>query len=183
MKRPPIRVTIALDEDLLQLIEKTSKEMKISKSELLRRAITFYCENPALAESKKIRFYLDMLPSGEHIILDVEHWVLFLKLLEELPDQDEFWDDCKAVAISHAEQLSHKVRTPQELLERLEACNFFKLIKNAETDFTLLLGSEVTKKFVRRLVEDFFQSMGFKIEIKEDLAKLRVKVIKSKVSL
>ncbi|MEM2989665.1 MAG: ribbon-helix-helix protein, CopG family [Halobacteria archaeon] len=181
MKRPPARVTIALNEELVQLIEKISREMKISKSELLRRALMFYCENRALAESQKIRFYLDMLPSGEHIILDVDHWLLFLRFLGGLPDDDKFWEDCKAVARSHAEQLSHKVRTPLELLERLEACNFFKLIKNSETDFTLLLGSEVTKKFVKRLLEDFFYSMGFQIVIKEDLAKLRLKVLKKAI--
>ncbi len=180
MKRPPARVTIALDKDLEELIGKISEEMKVSKSELMRRAILFYAENRELAENQKIRFYIDMLPSGEHIIIDVEHWLLFLKLLEGLPDNDRFWEDCKSVARSHAEQLSQKVKTPVELLERLEACNFFKLIKNSETDFTLLLGSELTKKFVKTLLKDFFTSMGFKIEIREDLAKLRIKVIKSR---
>jgi len=74
----PIRVTVALDKETNNLIEKMIEEMKVSRSELIRRALRFYYENKALTDvsvRKKLNFYMDMLLSSEHIILDVDHWL------------------------------------------------------------------------------------------------------------
>ncbi len=62
------------------------------------------------------------------------------------------------------------------MLARLEACNFYRLIKNAPNDFTLVSVSEVSKDFIRIFLEDYFAAMGVKAEIKENLTKLRVTV-------
>ncbi len=55
--------------------------------------------------------------------------------------------------------------------------NFFKISKTSKNEFTLVLGSDVPKKFVKTELEEIFAGMGLKVEIKEDLAKLRVKVL------
>jgi hypothetical protein len=65
------------------------------------------------------------------------------------------------------------------LLERLEACNFFKISKDSEDRFTLLLDSNVPKKFIRILLDEILTGMGYKAEIKEDFAKLRLKVTRT----
>ncbi|MFQ5999940.1 MAG: ribbon-helix-helix protein, CopG family [Candidatus Bathyarchaeia archaeon] len=175
----PVRITVAFDEEASVLLEKMKKEMRLSRSELMRQALRFYHENKAIADismRKKLYSYMDMLLCGEHVILDVDHWLLLLNLIETSPEKDKFWEDCKEVARSHAEQLAGKVRTVQDLLERLEACNFYRVNKDSESDFTLVLFSEIHKKFVKTFLEGVFAGMGFKAEVKEDLAKLRVKV-------
>ena len=78
------------------------------------------------------------------------------------------------MAKSHAEQLRSKVRSPEDLFERLEVCNFFKMAKNSQKDFTLVLASETAKKFIRIFVEEFLSSMGINAELKENVAKIRV---------
>ena len=50
------------------------------------------------------------------------------------------------------------------------------MTKNSKNDFTLVLGSELPKTFVRIFLEEYFAGMGVKAEIKENLAKLRVTV-------
>jgi len=175
----PIRITIALDNETNALMEKMKNETKASQSELLRDALRFYYENRNIADvsvRSKIDFYLDMLLSGEHVILDVDHWLLFLNLVESSPEKEEFWEKCREVARSHAEQLRHKVCSLEDLLERLEACNFFRITKNSDNDFTLVLGSEITRKFVRTFIEEFLSVMGLKAEIKENIAKIRIEV-------
>jgi hypothetical protein len=102
---------------------------------------------------------------------------MFLKLVEGSEQAEKFWEDHKKVAESHGEHLTPKVKTPEDFLKRLEACNFFKLSKNSDREFTLILYSDITKKFVKTLVEDVLVEMGHNIEIKEDLAKLRLKVL------
>jgi hypothetical protein len=175
----PTRITVAFDQSTANLLEKISKEAGLSQSEIMRRALRFYYENRVLENAvtrKKIYTYMNLLLSGEHVILDVDHWLLFLKLVESCPSGEEFWAEHRDVARSHTEQLKTKVLTVEELLARLEACNFFRITKDSENDFTLVLGSELPKKFVKIFLEEYFAGMGVKAEIKENLAKLRVTV-------
>ena len=182
--KEPIRVTIALDSETNALFEKMKKEMKFSQSELVRQALRFYYENRGLTDvsvRNKIGFYVDMLPSGEHVILDVDHWLLLLNLLESSPEKELFWEKHREVARSHAEQLINKVSSLEELLNRLEACNFFRLTKNRENDFTLVLGAEVTRRFVKSFIEEFLSVRGVKAEITEDIAKIRIKLVSDSI--
>jgi hypothetical protein len=179
MIKNPTRITVAFDQSTANLLEKISREAALSQSEIMRRALRFYNENRALedvAARKKVYAYMDLLFSGEHVILDVDHWLLFLRLIESSPEQEKFWSEHRSVARSHSEQLKNKVHTVEELLARLETCNFFRMTKNSEKDFTLILGSELPKKFVRIFIEEFFSAMGIKAEIKENLAKISVTV-------
>jgi hypothetical protein len=150
------RVTIALNKDT---------------SELLRNALWFYSKYKDLISihgSKKINTYVEMLSEGEHIILDVDLWLLFLKFIETSPESEKFWEECRLVAKSHGEQLSQKIKSVREFLERIEACNFFKISKSSESEF----------KFVRTFLEDVLTGLGYKAEVREDFTKLRVRVLK-----
>lgn len=175
----PTRVTVAFDKTTADLLERISTEANASQSEIMRRAIKFYNENKAIedaATQKKIHSYMDMLLNGEHIILDVDHWLMFLRLINSSPERDKFWSEHKEVARAHWEQLKTKVRTPEEMLLRLEICNFYRLTKNAPNDYTLVLVSVDTKEFIKIFLEEYFAAMGVKAEIKENLTKLKVTI-------
>jgi hypothetical protein len=175
----PTRITVAFDKTTADLLEKISTEAQVSQSEVMRRALKFYNENKLLEDSatkKKILAYIDMLLNGEHIILDVDHWLMFLQLISTSPEQEKFWSHHKEVARAHWEQLKTKVHSPEEMLTRLEICNFYRLTKNAPNDYTLVLVSETSKDFIRIFLEEYFAAMGVKAEIKENLTKLRVLV-------
>ncbi|MCW3996810.1 MAG: ribbon-helix-helix protein, CopG family [Candidatus Bathyarchaeota archaeon] len=173
----PTRITVAFDKSTADLLEKISTEAQLSQSEVMRRALKFYSENKALEDpaiKKKFHAYLAMLPTGEHIIVDVDHWLMFLRLIATSPDKERFWSEHRDVARAHWEQLKNTVHSSEDLLFRLEACNFFRLTKNAPNDFTLVLVSELSKDFIRIFLEEYFEAMGVKAEIKENLTKLRV---------
>ena len=154
----PIRVTVALDEER-------------SQSETVRRALKFYYEFRELEryEWEKIVTYVEML--SEHVILD--HWVTFLKFIELHPESERFWDIHREVAKAHAEEFMGK--DVRYVLERLEACNFFR-INQKDSEFTLILNKEETKMFVRMFLEEVLKGMGYRFEIKEDLMKIRLKL-------
>ncbi len=173
------RITAALDRETSDLLEKESKEATLSQSEVIRRALRFYHENKKITNvslQKKIYTYLDMLLSGEHVILDVSHFLLFLNLIESSPMKETFWKECGEVARTHAEQFKSKVLSPKDLLGRLEACNLFRMNIDSENEFTLILLSEASRQFIKTLVEEIFKSMGYQTEIRLDLAKIRLKV-------
>jgi len=172
----PTRVTIALDEETARLFEKLKGEERASQSGLFRRALKFYAayKDMLQGEDQRIKTYLDMLSEGEHLIIDMDHWLLFMKYLEGV---EEFWKDHHEIAKSHGEQLPGKTRTPEELLRRLEACNFYKLKKDSENEYTLMMGSERNNRFIKVFLEEVLAGMGHKAEIKEDLTKLRIRII------
>jgi hypothetical protein len=173
----PTRVTVAFDKPTADMLEKLSTDADVSQSEIMRRAIKFYSENKTLDDpvsKKKIHSYIDMLLSGEHVIIDVDHWLMFLRLIESSPQKEQFWKEHRDLARTHWEQLKGKVHSTEDMLVRLEACNFYRLIKNAPNDFTLVLVSEISRDFIKIFLEEYFAAMGVKVEIKENLTKLRV---------
>jgi hypothetical protein len=179
MAKNPTRITVAFDQATANLLEKISLDTDVSQSEVMRRAIKFYSENKALQDPstrKKAYAYMDLLLDGEHVILDVDHWLLFLRLIESSPEKEKFWAEHREVARSHKDQLKSKVLTAEELLTRLEMCNFYRMTKNSAKDFTLIFGSELPRQFVKVFLEEYFAAMNIKAEIRENLTKLNVTV-------
>lgn len=177
MKGSKKRITVALDEETIDSLDKMVSDNG-SRSEVVRRAIKFYLESRDIRKhgTDRLDTYLEMLSEGEHVILDIDRWLLFLDLLESSDEKERFWKKAKKVAESHADQLESKIDTFEDLLVRLEICNFYNLNKVSENEYTLIVGSENARKFVKRLIEDFSESMGFDVEVSEDIGKLRAKV-------
>ncbi|UOY10389.1 hypothetical protein MU439_01800 [Methanonatronarchaeum sp. AMET6-2] len=168
-----------MDEDSQHLLNELKEEFDQNQSEVVRNALKFYSENRGFMESygeERLKFYADMLFKGEHVILDMDHWILFLKYLTDLPGESDFWSEVRSVAESHAEQLEGTVDGPKEYLERIEACNFFKLNQTSEREFTLILNSNESRGFIKQLVENTLGGMGYDVEVSEGVSKLRVKV-------
>jgi len=179
MPKAPERVTIALDEETSKLFRDMKEELGISQSELMREALKFYSKHKELfnsVDAERVYTYAQMLSSGEHVILDIDHWIMFLNFIETHPNKDEFWAMHRSVSQAHAEEFRRKELNAEFVLNRLEACNLFKLSKTSETDFTLILGYDVPKKFVKIELENIFSKMGINVVIKEDFSKLRMKV-------
>ncbi|NYT00621.1 MAG: CopG family transcriptional regulator [Methanocellales archaeon] len=177
--KTPERITVAMDEDDFKLFKKTREELGLSQSELVREALRFYSKHRVLFESiedLKLYTHAEMLGRGEHVIMDIDHWLLFLKFIETHPDKDEFWELNKAICEAHADQFKHKYLHVEPVLRRLEACNLFTLTQTSKREFTLVLSSDILKEFVKMLLQETLRGMGFNVDIKEDLAKLRLKV-------
>ena len=124
--------------------------------------------------AKRVKTYMDLLLKGEHVILDIDHWITFLRLIDSSPEKEKFWAEHREVARAHAEQLKTMINGEEGLLMRLETCNFFRLTKNGQRDFTLVLLSENSKDFVRVFLEEYFSAMGIKAEIRQNFTKLWV---------
>jgi len=171
------RITIALDEETEKILEKMAKEMGTSYSALVRAALKFFSQNKESAENyERMKLWSGLLSKGEHIILDIDHWLLLLKYIESSGKKETFYEEGKKVAKSHADQLAKVTTTPEEYLKRLEACNFYKLNKDSEGEYTLVLNSNLSKRFLKELISETLTEMGFDVDIKEDIAKLRVKI-------
>jgi len=178
--KTPERITVALDEDTFKRFKTMQDELKISQSELIREALRFYSKYRVLIESVEdttMYTHTEMLRVGEHIIVDIDHWILFLKFIESHPEKEQFWALNKPIYEAHAEQFVQQGYSVADVLKRLEACNYFTVNQVSENDYTLILNSDVLKRFLKALLEGTLEGMGFKVAIKEDFAKLRVKIL------
>jgi len=176
----PERITVAMDEETFKMFKKMQEELGISQSELVREALKFYSKHRTLFESiedRKVYTHAEMLKLGEHVIMDIDHWLLFLKFMESHPEKEKFWELNKSICEAHSEQFKHKYFRVESVLKRLEACNFFTVTQVSKNEFTLVLSSDVLKTFVKALLEETLRGMGFEVVIKEDLAKLRLRVL------
>lgn len=172
------RITVALDEETFELLDKMVSTDDDSRSEVVRKAIKFYRKFKDIREmgTERLLTYLDMLSEGEHVILDIDRWLIFLELLDSSDEKEEFWEKSKKVAESHAEQLDSEINSFEDLLKRLEVCNFYNLDKVSDKEYTLMVNSKSAKGFVKKIVEDFSKSMGFSVQVVEDIGKLRVRL-------
>ncbi len=169
------KITAALDESTLNVLEHIGTEDDVAYSEVIRRAINFYNENRYFPTAK-CNAYLNMLSSGENVIIDVDHWYLFLDFIQSAQNQDKFWTKHREIAHFLGEQLKNASLTVEDTLRRLELCNFFKVIKHSETDFTLVLGYDLPINFVIVFLEEFFSVTDLKVELKPQLSKISVHV-------
>ncbi len=174
------RLTISIGSDMKEMLRKYKRLTGKSHSEIVREALRSHFEH--LEEMRydfnpeRARLYYEMLAGGEHVILDIDHWILFLRELNSANDS-AFWEDHRRVARSHAEQFRQRRIPPAEVLRRLEACNFFTLSRSSDRDFTLVLSSEVTKRFIKTFLEEVFAGMGIEVEVREDYSKLRLRLL------
>ncbi|GEM_PF-7063293 len=108
--KKPIRVTVALDEENYEIFNRLKDEMRVSQSELIRKVLKFYSIYRDLEkhESEKIKIYVEMLAEEEHVILDIDHWITFLRFIETHPEKEEFWNIHRDIAKAHAEQFMGK---------------------------------------------------------------------------
>ncbi|MDP7445344.1 MAG: hypothetical protein QGF64_06745 [Candidatus Poseidoniia archaeon] len=176
---PPTRITIAFTNGEAALLKKLSREMDVSVSELIRRTTKFYFKYQNILEGEieiKIKAYLDLLLNSEHQIIDIERWILFMKIVESLPSDHEFWSACIRIAKDQAEEFKGKIIGPQAALERFENCNWFRLQKNSENEFTLVLNSEMSGRFVEFTVSHLLNTMGYKADLKTHRGKIRIRL-------
>lgn len=171
----PVRITVSLDEEVLNIFKKLKEELALSQSEIFRRALRFYYDHKELEyyNFDRLRMYADMLAEGEHVILDIDHWIAFLDFIETHPSKNDFWKIHEEVAEAHAEEFNGK--DVDYILKRLEACNFFRL-QAKDGEYVLILSHERTKKFVKEFLAVIFKKLGLGNEIKEERMKLRVKI-------
>jgi hypothetical protein len=172
--RNPVRITIAMDKNSYEIFEKLKETTNDSQSEIMRNALSFYYLYRDLQKYGigRIKTYAEMLAEGEHVILDIDHWISFLRFIETHPEKDKFWEIHREIARAHAEEFSDM--RVEEILERLEACNLFRINKRSG-EWTLVLNDEMTKRFIKTFLEEIFSALNFKIEIKEDLMKIRLR--------
>jgi len=170
----PKRTSIALDAESERIFQELASGGE-SQSNLIRKALRLYYEfrNLEKKDLDRLRIYWEMLGGGEHVILDLDHLLVLLKIAEGSETPSKWSDLHKEIAVNHSEQF--RGMETEQVLARLEACNFFRTSLGKE-GYTLVFGSPEIKRFMRSFLEEILKGANRRFEIKEDLTKLRLKL-------
>ena len=170
-----MRITTSMDEGTYTLLQDLMEGKKRSTSKTIRDAIEFYALHKDQAtDYTAMNLYMELLTSGEHLVIDLDHWILFMRILDGTMDPKEFWEAHHQIARSHAEQFKEKENTLEDVLKRLESCNLFKMSKVSDAEYTLILGTAPSKRFIKILIEEIAKGLELNVTVKEDFSKLRV---------
>lgn len=177
-RHSPVRLSISLDEESADLIEKLQGKHETSKADIIRRAVHYLnvAEEKGGVSLDSCKAYLDFLSRGEHVVIDIEHWKA---LFTEIGDgSEEFWREVCNIGRHHWKEYYDKgLRDVKEILEYVEKTNWYKLSVDSEQSFTLTLSVREAKRFVRSFFEGLFDASTHKVSITESYGKIRVTIM------
>ena len=173
------RLSVSLDDESIEIINKYLPKYKGSKANLIRRALENLKELEMIQERASfndINIYIDYLAKMEHIIVDIAHWkAIFLEIGK---GSDKFWDEVFEIGVEHWKGYSDKgLRNIQKILEYVEKTNWYKLNVDSENSFTLILTVSEASRFVTTFFKGFFSRSPRDVEITEEFKKIRIRII------
>lgn len=172
------RICANFDDESLAILETYQAKYKGSTANLLRKALQCLkiCEElQEKAPQEYIQAYVDYLAKMEHVILDIAHWKVIFSEIGE--GSGEFWGEIHRVGVEHLREYQDKgLRTVRQILEYVEKTNWYKLSIDSENNFTLILTVSEASKFVKTFFEGLFKNYSRKVEIIEELKKIRIRL-------
>lgn len=177
-KRPPVRLSVSLDDETAKLIEKIHSKLGTSKADVVRLSIRYLniAEEKGGVPLSTVNACLDFLAKGEHVIVDVEHWQSLFKEISN--GSEKFWAEVREVGKNHwGEYYDKGLRSVRDILEYVEKTNWYTMNVDSEHDFTLILRVPSSKRFVKTFFEGFFNASPYQVKISESYGKIRMSVM------
>ncbi|WP_280538200.1 ribbon-helix-helix protein, CopG family [Halopenitus sp. POP-27] len=173
---PSDRVTVSLDDDTRETLQRLHDQSDESRSELIRQAIAFYAANfdsATASDSDHLQTYYEMLSTGEHVLLDID---LLHALLGRIDDpetrDDEFLDTIDQVANYHAQEYADRFDSLGDVLEWLSLCGFLTVRRAEAGSYHVVFPSEQLRWFMVRFIRGSVADLPFEIEIEESVSKV-----------
>ncbi|NKE35485.1 CopG family transcriptional regulator [Natronococcus sp. JC468] len=169
------RVTVSLDDDAHAALETLAGETGKGRSELVRRALSFYAANFEAANerpSDNLEQYYRMLSSGEHVLLDVDFLHAFLEHCYAGGDPDPaFVEAADRVSDYHAREYETRFEDVGDLLEWLAFCGFLEVRDEADGVYHVVFPSESIQWFMTRFIERSTTELPTALEIERGVSK------------
>ncbi|WP_224449718.1 ribbon-helix-helix protein, CopG family [Haloprofundus salilacus] len=178
---PTNRLTISLDEEAEAALDDLVGRTDTSRSEVVRRALTFYAANFEAATADagpNLEAYHQLLSSGEHVLLDVDFLHCFLDYVEAedgTPDPD-FLAAANRVADYHAHEYERRFVSLGELLDWLSFCGFLTVRRTEGSvdgrTYHVVFPSESVKWFMLGFIDRSTTDLSFDLAINEGVSKV-----------
>lgn len=171
------RITVSLDTEAQEALEKLVSQTGRGNSELVRRALTFYAANFQAANSNaSVDFeeYHEMLAGGEHALLDIDFLHVLLANVEREDGEwvDSFVEDVDRVARYHAAEYADRFDDLQEVLNWLSVCGFLTVRESQANTYHVTFPTENLKWFMLRFIRKSTVDLPFELEVEQGVSKV-----------
>lgn len=176
---PAERVTVSLDDDAAAALADLVDRTDAGRSEVIRRALTFYAANVEAATADagpNLAAYHRMLSGGEHVLLDIDFLHCFLDYVEDetgTPDP-AFVEAADTVADYHAREYAGRFDDVGELLEWLSFCGFLSVRATEGKTYHVVFPSASLRWFMTRFIERSVRDLPFELDIEESVSKVLI---------
>jgi len=156
------RITISLDKETLDALDRLGGRTSENQSELVRQAIQFYETNVEVAENNdadKLWRYSRALSGQDHVLLDRDFLHLFLR---SIPTDDErFETDVEQIAAYHVPEYAEDFESAIELLEWLSFCGFLNYKRIDNNQVQLIFHNEDLKDVMGAFIVSVLDGLGY----------------------
>ena len=159
------RLSVAVDDKILNILERLSKDENKTISDIIRTAILTYAEIMADGEPQveTIKKYEEFLTRRDHVIVDLEIWIALLDFINETGD-DKLWKTIEEIGYESGLEFKVKGLTLSDVLKSLEFKNILKeKTENGVTVLVLTTRNEIN--LITHYLRGVFKAMGITAEI------------------
>jgi hypothetical protein len=173
------RLTVSLDEESREALDKLVEQTGNRQSETVRQALMFYAANFQVARSESdvdLEQYYRMLSGGEHVLLDIDflHGLLNHVELQEGEPSPEFQEVIDRVAEFHAEEYRTRFHNLEDILDWLSFCGFLTTRKAEENTYHVVFPTEKVKWFMTRFIKRSTEKLDFEVQVSEGVSKVLI---------
>jgi hypothetical protein len=173
------RLSVSLNKESADIIQKYLPKYKGSKADLIRRALIYLDKYEGIQDTislEIIETYIDYLGKMEHVIVDISHWKAIFNEIGE--GSIEFWDEVYRIGEDHRKEYYDKgLKNIRKILEYVEKTNWYKLKVDSEEYYTLILTVSEASKFIKTFLSGLFKNYHRKVEVIDEGKKIRVRAI------
>jgi len=169
-----MRLTINLDSETDERLEQLVANGGESKSQVVRDALQYYYnlqEEWSQTDEQELLWYVRLLSSTEHRILDVAH---VDTLLSEIDSVEELQSKWYQIGQKHGIEWQRQFDSLEKKLRVLEYCNWYTITTIDEDQYALTFQSEKEADLLRPFIEGECDELGIDIDMRHIGRKLIV---------
>lgn len=170
------RLSVSLDLETVELVEKLQSKYQTSKSEIVRKALNYFdviTEEDNLSP-EELRSIIKLSARPDTIVIDISIIEAIAKEVER--GSAEFEKELREVGEElYREYCDMGVMSPSECLKTVEKTNLFDIATESEDSFTLISTNRKMNKILKVFLEGLLEGYGDEIEVTEAHGKIRIK--------
>jgi Arc/MetJ-type ribon-helix-helix transcriptional regulator len=160
-----MRLTVNLDEETNRTLEELVQERNISKSQVVREAISYYeviSRDWDHVKHAALQWYARLLASPEHQIFDVDHVDSLLSAVGE--PSEAMIDEWERIGRKHGVEWASQFSDFEQKLRVLEYCNWYSITNISENEYALTTRGPVQAQLMAAFMRGECEELGFDAE-------------------
>jgi len=173
------RLSVAVDESIVEILNKLTTVENRTVSDIIRESILAYAEfAEGGAKLSELKHYEELLERRDQVLVDLEVWIALLDFINSKAD-DEFWKLIENIGYEMGVEYKLKNLEVRDLLRHFQFKNILTFTDEGGI-YILTLVSRSATNLILRMLRGAFRAMNVDVEVISGVRKIVI-VDKKKV--